>query len=72
MITPEIEALARIWMLNDKHYRGDDPDEIIGQACSGSTSGPTTYYDTEMTGKPKWHNYIHQAESTLSFIKQIG
>lgn len=71
-IDPKIEKLARMWMLCDPNRGGYDPEEIIGQSCSGSTDGPTEFHDTPLTGKPRWHWFIPRAEASLAFFADNG
>lgn len=71
-ISPEIEALARLWLASDRHEGRDDPDEIMGQGAHFGSNIPTTYYDTPTTGKPRWHRFIWRAEASLEHLKTHG
>ena len=66
------EILAKAWMECDPNRGGIDPDELIGQSCSGGTDQETVCVDTPLTGKPNWHWFIPRAEALVSYLDKRG
>lgn len=66
------ELLARAWIECGPNRGGVDPDETIGQSCSGSSDGATICEDTPLTGKPKWHWFVPRAEALNSYLQERG
>lgn len=71
-ISPEIEMLARMWVVCDPNRDSSTLDDPIEPACSSGANGPTTVYNTPLTGKPRWHWFIPRAEATVDYLKANG
>lgn len=58
-ISPEIEALARMWLVCDPNRQGHDPDETI-------------VMQKPLRQVPHWHWFIPRAEASLQFLAERG